>query len=67
VNSFSYDPTTGALSVMGYAPAELSDLLAVYREHMRLQADLVAELGFGADAVRYAPSSDLDDTGPRDV
>jgi hypothetical protein len=56
VNSFSYDPTTGALTVTGYTPAELSDLLSGYREHMRLLADLTAQLGMGADAVRYTPA-----------
>lgn len=54
---FMFDPTSGALSVVGYTPAEVHDLLAVYREHLALLGDMAV----GADAVRYRPG------GPTDV
>lgn len=61
VRSFSFDPTDGELRVTGYTVEEVQELLAAYRNHMTLLADLTASLSSrlpGDDAVRYRPEGD---------
>lgn len=63
--SISFDPSDASLRVTGYSPAEVSDFLAVYRDHVREFTTLMAALPTppSADAVRYRPTTPEDIMG----
>lgn len=68
--TFHVDPSTMSLHVTGYAPSEVVDLLAAFRDHQEEMIEIMSRFAEAnrahqsvADAVRYVPQTPEDVMG----
>lgn len=71
--TFHVDPSTMSLHITGYAPSEVVDLLAAFRDHQEEMIEIMSRMAAAnranrasqseADAVRYVPQSPEDIMG----